>query len=401
MTTITEEPSSKVSLWYDPKVRSIVSQVLLIAFIAWVLYALVTNTIANLEQRKIASGFEFLGTNAGFTLIQSWIPYDETATYGRAFMAGLVNTIYVASIGIVLATILGFIVGVARLSKNWVISNVAMVYVEVLRNIPLLLQIIIWYKILLLLAPGKRDFQSILGFGKMNVTGLWTPKFIAAEGFWLTGVAFVAAIILAWLVARWAKKRQADTGQQFPSFLAGLGLIIGLPLIVFLATGSPGVIEYPEFIKEGPMLRRGFKAGVGFVFIPEFMALLFALVLYTGTFIAEIVRAGILAVSHGQTEAAGALGLRRGKILRLVVIPQALRVIIPPLTSQYLNLTKNSSLAMAIGYPDLMGAGGIVLNQSGQAVEVIIMIMIVYLTFSLLTSLFMNWYNARMSLVER
>jgi len=174
-----------------------------------------------------------------------------------------------------------------------------------------------------------------------------------------------------------------------------------LPLLVFFATGSPGVIESPEFVTEGPMLGRGFKTGVGFVFIPEFMALLFALVLYTAAFIAEIVRAGILAVDHGQTEAAGALGLRRGKILRLVVIPQALRVIIPPLTSQYLNLTKNSSLAMAIGYPDVMGAGGIVLNQSGQAVEMIIMIMIVYLTFSLVTSVFMNWYNAKMSLVER
>ncbi len=401
MTTISDEPSAKVSLWYDPKVRSIISQAILVALIAWGFYALVTNTISNLERLKIASGFEFLNTNAGFTLIQSWIQYDETATYGRAFVAGLINTFYVAIIGIFLATILGFIVGVARLSKNWVISNVATVFVEVLRNIPLLLQIIIWYKILLLLAPGKREFASVLGIGQMNVTGLWTPKFIAQEGFWVTGIAIVVALVLAWMVTRWARKRQDETGEQFPSFWAGLGIVIGLPLLVFFATGSPGVIETPEFVTEGSMLRRGFKAGVGFVFIPEFLALLFALVLYTAAFIAEIVRAGILAVDHGQTEAAGALGLRRSKILRLVVIPQALRVIIPPLTSQYLNLTKNSSLAMAIGYPDVMGAGGIVLNQSGQAVEVIIMIMIVYLTFSLLTSVFMNWYNAKMSLVER
>ena len=401
MTTISDEPSGKVSLWYDPRVRSIVSQAILIGLIVWGFYALVTNTIHNLERLKIASGFEFLGTNAGFTLIQSLIEYDQTATYGRAFVAGLVNTFYVAIIGIVLATILGFIVGVARLSKNWVISRVAAVYVEVLRNIPLLLQIIIWYKILLLLAPDKRSFASILGLGQFNVQGFWTSKFIASDGFWITGVAIVIAIVLAWMVARWATARQMATGQQFPSFWAGLAIVIGLPLVVFFATGSPGVIENPEFVSDGPRLRQGFKSGVGFVFIPEFLALLFALVLYTATFIAEIVRAGILAVDHGQTEAAGALGLRRGKILRLVVIPQAMRVIIPPLTSQYLNLTKNSSLAMAIGYPDVMGAGGIVLNQSGQAVEIIIMIMLVYLSFSLITSVFMNWYNAKMSLVER
>ncbi len=401
MTTISNEPSGKVSLWYDPRVRSMVSQVILIGLIAWGFYALVTNTIHNLERLKIASGFDFLGTNAGFTLIQSLIEYDQTATYGRAFMVGLLNTFYVAIIGIVLATLLGFLVGVARLSKNWVISRVATVYVEVLRNIPLLLQIIIWYKILLLLAPGKREYGNILGIGNFNITGLWTPKFIAQDGFWVTGIAIVIAIALAWMVARWASKRQMATGQQFPSFWAGLAIVIGLPLLVFFATGSPGNIQNPVFVTEGSMLRRGFEAGKGLVFIPEFLALLFALVLYTAAFIAEIVRAGILAVDHGQTEAAGALGLRRGKILRLVVIPQAMRVIIPPLTSQYLNLTKNSSLAMAIGYPDVMGAGGIVLNQSGQAVEIIIMIMVVYLTFSLVTSVFMNWYNAKMSLVER
>jgi len=401
MTTISDEPSGKVSLWYDPKVRSIISQAILIGLIAWGFYALVTNTIHNLERLNIASGFGFLKTTAGFTLIQSWIEYDATATYGRAFVAGLINTFYVAVIGIVLTTILGFIVGVARLSKSWVISRVATVFVEVLRNIPLLLQIIIWYKILLLLSADKRDFTSILGLGQMNITGLWTSKFIAQDGFWITGIAIVAAFVLAWMMFRWANARQATTGQQFPTFWAGLGIVIGLPLLVFFFSGSPGVIEHPEFVTEGPVLGRGFKAGVGFVFIPEFLALLFALVLYTAAFIAEIVRAGILAVDHGQTEAAGALGLRRGKILRLVVIPQAMRVIIPPLTSQYLNLTKNSSLAMAIGYPDLMGAGGIVLNQSGQAVELMIMIMTVYLTFSLITSVFMNWYNAKMSLVER
>lgn len=400
MTTISDEPSGKVALWYDPRVRSIVSQAILIALLAWGFYEIVHNTITNLEQRKIASGFEFLNTTAGFNIIQSLIEYNENSSYGRAFLVGLVNTLYVAGIGIVLATILGFIVGVARLSKNWVISRVATVFVEVLRNIPLLLQIIIWYTILLKIAPNKREFINF-GFGQFNVRGLWTSKFVAMEGFWITGIAIVAAIVIAWLVARWAKQRQMRTGQQFPSFLAGLGIIIILPLIVFFMTGAPGFIESPQFVGEGPILRRGFKPGVGFIFIPEFLALLFALVLYTASFIAEIVRAGILAVNYGQTEAAGALGLRRGKILRLVVIPQAMRVIVPPLTSQYLNLTKNSSLAMAIGYPDLMGTGGIVLNQSGQAVEIIVMIMAVYLAISIVTSMFMNWYNARMSLVER
>lgn len=400
MTTISEESSGKVALWYDPKVRAIVSQAVLIVLLAWGFYEIVHNTITNLEQRKIASGFAFLKTNAGFNIVQSLIEYNESSSYGRAFLAGLVNTLYVSGIGIVLATILGFIVGIARLSHNWVISRVATVFVEVLRNIPLLLQIIVWYTILLKIAPNKRTSLDFL-IGKFNVTGLWTPKFVALDGFWVTGITIIAAFVLAWLVARWAKKRQMQTGQQFPSFWAGLAIIILLPLIVFFMTGAPGFIEHPEFVSDGPILRRGFKPGTGFVFIPEFLSLLFALVLYTSTFIAEIVRAGILAVNYGQTEAAGALGLRRGKILRLVVIPQAMRVIVPPLTSQYLNLTKNSSLAMAIGYPDLMGTGGIVLNQSGQAVEVIVMIMAVYLTISIVTSIFMNWYNSTMSLVER
>ncbi|HHI81781.1 MAG TPA: ABC transporter permease subunit, partial [Rhizobiales bacterium] len=314
---------------------------------------------------------------------------------------GLLNTIYVSFIGIVLATILGFIVGVMRLSKNWVISRVAAVYVEVLRNIPLLLQIIVWYTILLTFVPGKRSETSLFGILAINKTGLWTPAFVPKEGFGVTVIAFFVAIAASWLIARWARKRQEATGQPFPVFWTSVGLIIGLPLVTFLATGSPGEIDYPVFVNDGPMLRRGFQAGTGHVFIPEFLALLFALVLYTGTFIAEIVRAGILAVNYGQTEAAAALGLRQGKILRLVVIPQALRVIIPPLTSQYLNLTKNSSLAVAIAYPDVVSTGGIILNQSGQAVEVILMTMGVYLFLSIVMSIFMNWYNAHMALTER
>ena len=403
MTVISDEPSGKVSLWYDPRVRSIVSQVILIALLGWAFWAIVDNTIHNMQRLKIASGFGFLSTEAGFAMAQSLIEFNEKSSYLRAFESGLVNTLYVSILGIILATILGFLTGVARLSKNWLISKVATVYVEIMRNIPLLLQIIVWYKVLLaIMPPSKRVYEEILfGLVKVNITGVYVPRLITQPGFWMTGAAIVVGIVCAWLVARWGRKRMEATGQPFPSFWAGLGLIVLIPAIVFIATGKPGYFEMPNFIADGPILRRGFEAGTGFVFGPEFLALLFALTLYTGAFISEIVRAGILSVSHGQTEAAGALGLRHGKILRLVVIPQAMRVIIPPLTSQYLNLTKNSSLAMAIGYMDVMGTGGIVLNQSGQAVEVIVMIMAVYLTLSLLTSLFMNWYNAKMSLVER
>jgi general L-amino acid transport system permease protein len=379
---------------YDPKVRGIAFQAALtvgfLAFVAWVAH----NTIQNLQRANIASGFDFLWGRAGFDISQTLIAYTNDATYGRAFLIGLLNTLLVAALGIVFASILGFIVGVARLSKNWLLARIATVYVETFRNIPLLLQLLFWYKAVLSVLPGPRQsYQLPLGSNLSN-RGLMVPYPLVGEGFGKTLVAVVVAIAAVILISTWAKRRQMATGQLFPTFMVGLGILIVLPLVVFLFTGAPLSFEYPEL--------KGFNFVGGFQIKPEFMALLLGLVLYTATYIGEIVRAGILAVAHGQTEAAYALGFRPGFTLRLIVIPQALRVIIPPLTSQYLNLTKNSSLAVAVGYPDLVAVfSGTVLNQTGQAVEVIFITMTVYLAISLATSAFMNWFNRRVALVER
>ncbi len=393
MSVATGEESAKVPLWNNPKVRALVSQALLIAFLAWAFWTIFQNTVHNLEQRKIASGFDFLSTTAGFGINQVlFLDYTEESSYGTAFLVGLINTLVLSGIGIVFATILGFIVGIMRLSKNWVIAKLAAGYVEIFRNIPLLLQIIVWYKVVLSPLPGPRQSLS-LGSFFLNNRGVYSPKPIFADAWWFVVAAFFLAIIGSFILARWAKKRLDETGQPFPVFLTSLGMIIGLPLLVFFIAGMPVHLDYPAL--------KGFNFRGGMRIIPEFVAMLLALSIYTATFIAEIVRAGILAVSHGQTEAALALGLTRGQMLRFVVVPQAMRVIIPPLTSQYLNLTKNSSLAVAIAYPDLVAVGGIILNQSGQAIEIIGLWMLVYLSISLGTSAFMNWYNAKMKLVER
>jgi general L-amino acid transport system permease protein len=382
------------ALIYDPKVRGIVFQAALtitfVAFVAWIAH----NTIENLQRANIASGFDFFWGRAGFDISQTLIAYTNDATYGRAFLIGLLNTLLVAALGIVFASILGFIVGVARLSKNWLIARIATVYVEIFRNIPLLLQLLFWYKAVLSVLPGPRQSYQLLLGSNLSNRGLILPYPLFGEGFGKTLVAVIVAIAAVILIATWAKRRQMATGQLFPTFLVGLGILIGLPLVVFLFTGAPLSFEYPELT--------GFNFVGGLQIKPEFMALLLGLVLYTATYIGEIVRAGILAVAHGQTEAAHALGFRPGFTLRLIVIPQALRVIIPPLTSQYLNLTKNSSLAVAVGYPDLVSVfSGTVLNQTGQAVEVIFITMMVYLAISLATSAFMNWFNRRVALVER
>ncbi|MBS8259689.1 ABC transporter permease subunit [Roseibium polysiphoniae] len=393
---------ARASLLNDPKARGLFYQATLIIALVAFGWFIVSNTVENLERQNIASGFGFLQNTAGFGIIQALVDYTETSSYGQAILVGFFNTLLVAVIGIFLATIIGFVVGIARLSNNWVISRLAYCYVELIRNVPLLLQIFFWYFAVLRAVPGKRDKWSFLfDTFHLNIAGLRGPQPIFEEGSGIIGWALVLAIVLAFAVARWSRKRQETTGQQFPVFLTGLGLIIGLPLIAYLIAGMPMHFNYPEFVETGPMLRRGFTLGSGFNLIPEFLALTLALSIYTAAFIAEIVRAGIQAVSHGQSEAAHALGLRNGPTLRLVIIPQAMRVIIPPLTSQYLNLTKNSSLAVAIAFPDLVSVGGTVLNQTGQAIEIIGIWMFVYLTLSLLTSGFMNWYNQRMALVER
>ncbi len=393
---VTSAPTgSKVALFNDPKVRSWVFQGLLIAFLVWLVYSMVTNASDNLEKQGIAGGFGFLSNEAGFAVnFSPFVEYSETSSYGTVYWVGLQNTLIVAFVGIFFASVLGFTLGVARLSSNWVISRMAYVYVEVLRNIPLLLQIFIWYKGVLALLPTARNSVDMGFMGQLNVKAYFAPKPVFADGAGYVVIAFFVAVVLSVLVSRWATKRQMATGQRFPVMWTVLGLIVFLPLITYFVYGQPLSFEYPEPGKFGP---RG-----GAPIPPEFTALLIALSTYTATFIAEIVRAGILAVNRGQTEASYALGLRPGPTLRLNIIPQAMRVIIPPLTSQYLNLTKNSSLAVAIAYPDLTSIfAGTALNQTGQAVEIILMTMLTYLVLSLITSMFMNWYNSKMSLVER
>ena len=397
MSAASDHAEARVPLWNNPRVRALLSQALLIAVLAWAFWTIFQNTVHNLEQRKIASGFDFLSTTAGFGINQVlFLEYTEASSYGKAFLAGLLNTLVLSFIGIVFATILGFIIGIMRLSHNWVISKLAAGYVEFFRNIPLLLQIFVWYNVVLKPLPGPRQSLEVAGVF-INNRGVYSPKPLFTDAWWFVVFAFIAGLIGTWAVAKWAKKRQMETGQPFPVGWTALALIIGLPLVTYfivsLVAGNPVHFDYPEL--------KGFNFRGGMRVIPEFVAMLLALSIYTAAFIGEIVRAGIQAVSHGQTEAALALGLTRGQMLRLVVIPQAMRVIIPPLTSQYLNLTKNSSLAVAIAYPDLVAVGGTILNQTGQAIEIIGLWMLIYLSLSLATSAFMNWYNAKMRLVER
>ncbi len=393
MTAVSDIEKPKVSLLYNPKVRNVAYQLLLCGVIAVLVYGAVANAIENLRRAKIASGFGFWNYPAGFDISQSLIDYSSTATYGRAFWVGLCNTLLVAGLGIVFATIVGFVVGIARLSKNWLLARLASGYVELIRNLPVLLQLLFWYNAVLKALPEMRDSLVIPG-AFLNNRGLFIPQPIFHQGFGAVLAALLVGIAGSIAFRIWARKRQERTGERAPVLWVALGLIVGLPLVVFVLAGSPIELSYPE--------KGRFSINGGIEVLPELVALLFGLVIYTGAFIAEVVRAGILSVSHGQTEAAYSLGLRPGPTLRLVVLPQAMRVIIPPLTSQYLNLTKNSSLAVFVGYPDLVLVfAGTVLNQTGQAVEVIAITMLVYLTISLVTSLFMNWFNRRMALVER
>lgn len=380
--------------WRDPRVRALVLQALVLGLVVAGFAFIVTNTLHNLEQRGISTGFDFLSSEAGFGIIQSLIPYDETSSFGRTFVVGLLNTLLVSALGVAVATLLGFAIGVARLSSNWLVAQMAAAYIEIFRNIPLLLQIFFWYFAVLRALPAPRQSLALGDWAFLNIRGLYLPSPVPQPGAWMVLPALVAAVLSVILIARWARRRQEATGRIIHTVSISLAILIVFPLVAFLVTGRPLTWELPEL--------RGFNFRGGMTLIPELMALVVALSVYTAAFIAEIVRAGILSVNRGQTEAAYALGLRPGLTLRLVIVPQALRVIIPPLTSQYLNLTKNSSLATAIGYPDLVSVfAGTTLNQTGQAVEVIAMTMAVYLSISLLISMFMNWYNRRVALVER
>jgi general L-amino acid transport system permease protein len=383
-----------IAFWNDAHVRGLILQLLFLAAVLLFAISVLDNTLNNLAQRGISTGFGFLSSEAGFGILQTLVDYSEGSTFGRTFLVGLLNTLLVSMLGIVFATLLGFIIGVARLSGNWLVSRLAGAYVEIFRNIPLLLQILFWYFAVLQALPRPRDSLSIGEALFLNLRGLYLPKPIAEPGFWMVLLAFCVAMVLCLVLARWARRRREQQGAGFPVVRLSLLLMLVLPLGTYFAAGMPLVWELPVL--------QGFNFRGGISLIPELTALLLALSIYTAAFIAEIVRSGILAISRGQTETAQALGLSRGQILRLVVIPQALRIIIPPLTNQYLNLIKNSSLATAIGYPDLVSVfAGTTLNQTGQAVEVIAMTMAVYLLISLSVSMFMNWYNRKMALVER
>jgi len=382
------------SLWRNGRVRGWFFQVITLFLFLYLGWSLWDNLQTNLSHRGITTGFGFLDTEAGFGIITHLIEYSESSSYGRAFLVGLLNTLLVSVIGIILATLLGLIVGVARLSSNWLVSRMALAYVEIIRNIPLLLQIFFWYFVVLRSLPSPRRSINWWNAIFLNNRGVYIPSPLPEDGFALVEWIFGAALLLSVLLFRWAKKRQYRTGNIFPRWRVAMGMVVGLPLLFYFIQGAPLGWELPAL--------RGFNFQGGLVMIPEFIALLLALSIYTASYIAEIVRAGIQAVNRGQSEAALSLGLSYGQTLRLVVLPQAVRVIIPPLTNQYLNLLKNSSLAAAIAYPDLVSVfAGTVLNQTGQAVEVVGITMGVYLLISLSISLFMNWYNHKMKLVER
>lgn len=361
----------------------------LVGFAAWYL---VSNTLHNLAARNISTGFGFLEQEAGFAIGESVVAYTPADTYGRAIWVGLLNTLRVSVVGIIAATIFGTLLGVARLSKNWLVSRVASAYIEVMRNIPLLLQLFFWYAIITESTPGPRDALNPLPGVFISNRGLKLPSLQGDALDWIVA-GLAMAIVGILLLAHWARKRQDLTGQIFPLVRVGILLLVALPAAGWLLSGATLTVEFPEM--------KGFNFAGGISLSPEFTALLAGLVMYTSAFVAEVVRSGIQSVNQGQWEAAGAIGLSRARVLRLIILPQALRVIVPPMTSQYLNLTKNSSLAVAIGYPDIVSVVNTTLNQTGQAIEGILIIMAAYLSVSLSISVFMNWYNKRIALVER
>jgi len=385
--------TQKVPFWLDPKKRAIIFQLLSIGFVGLIIYYLASNTVLNLQKQSIATGFGFLKKEAAFEIGESLIPYSAADTYIRALLVGALNTIKVSFVGIVVTILLGTIIGVARLSTNWLVAKLSAIYIEVMQDLPILLQLVFWYAVFYeslpppseALCPGAGIYLCKRG------VAFTVPEAHPAHLYMV--IAFLLGCVAAYFIRRWARKRQERTGQYFPVFRASLALIIGLPLIVWLAAGSPMKMNAPKLTV--------FNFEGGLTVSPEFMALLLGLVLYTSAFVAEVVRAGIQSVGKGQREAAMSIGLRPTQVLNLVILPQALRVIVPPLTSQMLNLTKNSSLAVAIGYPDFVSVANTTINQTGQSIEGVALIMAVYLVFSLSTSAFMNWYNRRVALVER
>ncbi len=390
-----DRPSFKIEdLWTDKRWRGISIQILALAALFSFLAYIINNTIGNLEILGIETGYGFLAEPSNYDISQTLIPYDSTSTHARAMLVGLLNTGLVAFAGVVTATLIGFTVGVLRLSGNWLISRIMYCYVEFTRNVPLLLQILLWYGIVVHSLPHPRDaLQPVSGVFLSN-RGFSLPAPIAEPAAWAILIALAIALAAAIGFSRYAKRVQEATGKIYPVISINLGMIVVLPILAYFLSGQPISLDWPEF--------RGFNFSGGMTVAPEFVSLWFALSIYTASFISEIVRSGIQSVSHGQTEAAYSLGIKPSWTMRLVILPQALRVILPPLISQYLNLTKNSSLAIAVGYMDVVATiGGISLNQTGRALECMSIVLGIYLTISLVISSVMNWYNKRVALVER
>ena len=378
----------KTNLKKNLQLSNLIPQILLLLFFFFIIYYFANNAQVNMKARNMSSGFDIQ-----FSLID----YDGSSSYGRAYLVGLLNTLLVAFFGIFFATILGFIIGISRLSSNWIINRLSLIYVELFRNLPLILQIFFWYFTVLRSLPSTEKSFIIFNFLIINLQGFYIPKFIFTNSQYIFyGIIFSLLTIL--LIKYYANKMFYEHAKVIPVFKISLLLIILFPIIFSFIGGVKINIEYPKLVKNFGI----FNYLGGIKLIPEFLALVFSLSLYTSAFIAENVRAGILAINKGQKEAAKSLGLNNSQSLNLIVIPQALRVIIPPTTNQYLNLTKNSSLAAAIGYPDLTGAfAGTALSQTGKAIEIIFIVMMTYLTISLFISIILNWYNKKIALVER
>ncbi len=385
--------TGKSYFWNDEKNRGILYQVVTALLVGLLGYYLISNVQANMERQSIASGFGFMEKEAAFEIGEKLIDYTAADSYGRALVVGVLNTLKVSLVGMILTTILGVMVGIMSLSSNWLVSKLGTFYVELFQNIPVLLQLFFFYAFFYEAFPGPRQALNPIPGVFLSNRGLdfAVPADNPVWGYMF--LAFLGTCVLAFLVSRWARKRQEDTGKQLPMFWIGCGMLAGIPLIVWVLFGAPMEMNIPAL--------KGFNFKGGRNISPEFCALLIGLVLYTASFIAQIVRAGIQSISHGQTEAAMSIGLKPQRVLQLVIFPQALRVIVPPLTSQLLNLTKNSSLAVAIGYPDFVQIAGTTINQTGQAVEGVALMMVVYLSFSLSTSAFMNWYNKKIAIIER